>query len=166
MPANLDNKRFIMGYAALAGVTCSVDDGAVVGRSNDGAVIYEIGCAGTDGYHIRNLNGSWSKDECVQVVSRNLTCNFTTPAERSSTVKTWLAGSAASTCDVQDARYMGTNTNGNFYEAKCAAGDGFIARLNDERVVQQVYPCATAQSIGGGCTLTTTASTAPVATEQ
>jgi hypothetical protein len=38
---------------------------------------------------------------------------------------------------------------------KCAAeGQGFITRLNNAGVTQQVYPCATAQRIGGGCTLT------------
>lgn len=168
LPANQDTKRFIMGYAAPAGVTCTVDDGAVVGRNAEGAVIYEIGCAGTDGYHIRNLNGVWSKDECIQVISRNLACNLTTPSERLATVKGWLAGSDAATCDVQDTRYMGTNTNGSFYEVKCAAGDGYIARLNDARAVQQVYPCATAQRIGDGCKLTTVATVAPpaAATEQ
>ncbi|WP_296169584.1 hypothetical protein [uncultured Brevundimonas sp.] len=168
LPANQDSKRFIMGYAVPAGVTCTVDDGAVVGRNAEGAVIYEIGCAGTDGYHIRNLNGVWSKDECIQVISRNLACNLTTPSERFATVKGWLAGSDAATCDVQDTRYMGTNTNGSFYEVKCAAGDGYIARLNDARAVQQVYPCATAQRIGDGCKLTTVATVAPpaAATEQ
>ncbi|WP_419756354.1 hypothetical protein [Brevundimonas sp.] len=50
---------------------------------------------------------------------------------------------------------MGRNANGVFYEAKCEGADGVIARVNAENVVQQIYPCATAQQIGGGCKLTT-----------
>ena len=55
---------------------------------------------------------------------------------------------------------MGQNANGMFYEAKCEGADGVIARLNAENAVQQIYPCATAQRIGGGCKLTTAPATA------
>lgn len=163
MPANLDSKRFITEYAASAGVTCTVDDGAVVGRAVDGGIVYEIGCAGSDGYHIKNANGTWTKDECLQVITQNGACRFTTAAEQAATVKSWLAGTDAATCDVEQTRLMGQNANGRFYEVKCTAADGYIARVNAERVVQQVYPCATSQQIGGGCTLTTSAPAAPSA---
>jgi hypothetical protein len=60
---------------------------------------------------------------------------------------------------------MGQNANGRFYEAKCAAeGEGYIARINTEGVTQQIYPCATAQRIGGGCRFTP-APAAPAPTE-
>ena len=48
------------------------------------------------------------------------------------------------------------------------AGDGFIARVKDGST-QQVYPCATAQQVGGGCTLTpapAAPAAAPATTEQ
>ena len=67
----------------------------------------------------------------------------------------------AAGCDVTEARLMGQNANGMFYEAKCAGADGVIARVNAENVVQQIYPCATAQRIGGGCTLTPAPAAAP-----
>jgi hypothetical protein len=57
---------------------------------------------------------------------------------------------------------MGSNPNGRFYEAKCGAeGEGYIARINNEGATQQIYPCATAQRIGGGCTLTPAPAAAP-----
>ena len=56
---------------------------------------------------------------------------------------------------------MGRNANGVFYEAKCDGADGVIARLNDQNAVQQIYPCATAQQIGGGCKLTPAPAAAP-----
>ncbi|QYC08849.1 hypothetical protein [Brevundimonas nasdae] len=159
--ANLDTQRFLREYAQQAGVPCTVDDASVIGKSNEGAIVYEIGCSGEQGYWIKKIDNAWQKTECIQVLAERGTCRLTTAGEIAASVKKWLAGSDAAACDVTEARLMGQNANGMFYEAKCAAGDGFIARTNAERVVQQVYPCATAQQIGGGCTLTTAAAAAP-----
>ncbi|WP_395943169.1 hypothetical protein [Brevundimonas sp.] len=117
--------------------------------------MYEAGCSDGAGFWLKQLNNAWTKTPCIQVLAENGTCAFTTTAENAAFVKAYFAGSEAASCDVTEARLMGRNANGTFYEAKCAAGDGVIARLNAENVVQQVYPCATAQQIGGGCKLTT-----------
>ncbi len=163
LPANTNILPVIAGYAQSAGVACTIDEALGTGRATDtGGLIYEVGCAGQDGYTLREANGAWTKTECLQLASQNVTCRFTTTAEQSATVKGWLAGSDAAACDVQQSRWMGSNANGTFYEAKCAGGDGYIARLNDAKAVQQIYPCATAQQIGGGCTLTVVAA-APAA---
>lgn len=159
--ANLDTQRFLREYAQQAAVPCTVDDATVIGKSNEGAIVYEIGCAGEQGYWIKKIDNAWQKTECIQVLAERGTCRLTTAGEIAASVKKWLAGSDAAACDVTEARLMGQNANGMFYEAKCAAGDGFIARTNAEHAVQQVYPCATAQQIGGGCTLTTVAAAAP-----
>jgi hypothetical protein len=159
--ANKNVVGVIATYAAEAGVKCTVDQGSSVGKSSEGNIIYEAGCAGTDGYWVEKTPTGWKTTECQLVVSSNGKCRFTTAEEQAATVKAWLAGSAASGCDVTQARYMGGNTNGAFYEAKCAVGDGFIARVDAAKVVQQVYPCAEATRIGGGCTLTPVAAAAP-----
>lgn len=156
LEANTDVLRVISAYARDAGVACAVDDGMVVGRSTAGNVIYEIGCAGTQGYWIEKTAAGWETTECLQVITQNATCRFTTPEEGAASLKAMLAGSDAAGCDVTQARFMGENANGRFYEAKCAAGDGVIARLQ-QAAVQQIYPCEEAQRIGGGCTLTTVA---------
>lgn len=161
IPSNMDTQRFLREYAEQAAVPCTVDEVRVVGKSNEDAIVYEVGCAAEQGYWIKKVAGAWTKTECVQVVAENAQCRFTTPTEIAASVKTWLAGSEAAACDVVEARLMGQNSNGRFYEAKCAAGDGYIARLNTEKAVQQVYPCATAQRIGGGCTLTQVPAAAP-----
>ncbi|MNL38026.1 hypothetical protein D3C87_1602070 [compost metagenome] len=129
----------------------------MIGATSDGAFVYEIGCAGADGYRIQRASTGWEKTECLQVLQQNATCSFTTPAEQAATVKSWLTGSEAAACDVQQVRLMGFNSNGRFYEATCAGADGVIVRFNTEMAVQQVYPCAIAEKIGGGCKLTTTA---------
>jgi uncharacterized protein YfiM (DUF2279 family) len=155
----------IGSYAQAAGVTCQVDQAVSRGRAPEGGLVYEVGCAGQDGFWIEQGADGWTKTECTQIVSQNATCRFTTPAEQAASLKTRLADSAASDCDVQAVRFMGYNANGRFYEAKCAAeGTGYIARTNPEGVVQQVYACASAQRIGGGCTLTAVAAPATEAT--
>ena len=116
--------------------------------------MYEVGCADAAGFWVKQLNDNWTKTPCIQVLAEGGACAFTTAAENAAQVKQLLAGSEAAGCDVTEARLMGQNANGMFYEAKCAGADGVIARVNAENVVQQIYPCATAQRIGGGCTLT------------
>lgn len=161
--ANKNVVKVVAAYAAEAGIKCTVDQGASVGKSSDGNVIYEAGCAGVDGAWLEKTATGWTTTDCLKVISSNGKCRYTTPAEQAATVKAWFANSAAAPCDVTETRFMGSNANGSFYEAKCAAGDGLIARFDTAMAVQQVYPCAEAQRIGGGCTLTVVAA-APAAT--
>ena len=161
MEPNKNVLAVITGYATQAGVACTVDQGSSVGKSAEGNIIYEIGCAGTDGYWLEKTATGWTTTECLKLVSRSATCKYTTPVEQAATLKKWFEGSAAAPCDVAQARFMGSNANGSFYEAKCAAGDGLIARFDTAMAVQQVYPCAEAQRIGGGCTLTVVPAAAP-----
>lgn len=154
IPANTDTQKVLREYAQKAGVPCTVDQAKVLGQSNDGGVMYEVGCADAAGFWVKQLNDNWTKTPCIQVLAEGGACAFTTAAENAAQVKQLLAGSEAAGCDVTEARLMGQNANGMFYEAKCAGADGVIARVNAENVVQQIYPCATAQRIGGGCTLT------------
>ncbi|WP_374389649.1 hypothetical protein [Brevundimonas sp.] len=166
LPANADTDRVLRQYAQDAGVPCPVENVKVLGQS-DGATIYEVGCTDIAGYWIRKSADGWTKTDCLQVVAEGGTCSMTTAAENAALLKSWLSGSPASDCQVTEARLMGRNDNGMFYEAKCAGADGVIARLNADRVVQQIYPCATAQRVGGGCTLTPAPAAAPAAaTEQ
>jgi hypothetical protein len=166
MEPNKNVLAVVTGYATQAGVACTVDQGSSVGKSAEGNVIYEIGCTGTDGYWLEKTATGWTTTECMKLMSRSATCKYTTPVEQAATLKKWFEGSAAAPCDVAQARFMGSNANGSFYEAKCVAGDGLIVRFDTAMAVQQVYPCAEAQRIGGGCTLTVVAlapATAPAA---
>ena len=163
LPANNNGPAVFEAYAREAGIDCVIDGAGIVGAAADGAIVYEIGCANADGARIQKSASGWTRSPCFELASINATCKFTQPAEQAATLKAWLAGSDAAACDVQQARFMGQNANGSFYEATCAGADGVIVRFNAEKAVQQVYPCATAQQIGGGCKLTTTA---PAATPQ
>jgi len=163
LPVNDNGPAVFEAYAREAGMDCVIDGAGIVGAAADGAVVYEIGCANADGARIQKSASGWTRSPCFELASINATCKFTQPAEQAATLKAWLVGSDAAACDVQQARFMGQNANGSFYEATCAGADGVIVRFNAEKAVQQVYPCATAQQIGGGCKLTTTP---PAATPQ
>lgn len=155
LPANQNGLVVIGGWARDAGVACTIDEAVAIGKSSRDNVVYEVGCAGVDGYWLEKIATGWQLQDCLQIASVGGTCRFTTAAEQAAGFKPKLAGTEAAACDVAQVRLMGSNTNGRFYEAKCAAeGEGYIARVNNEGVTQQVYPCATAQRIGGGCTLT------------
>lgn len=167
IPQNLDTVAIVKGYATQAAVTCTVDQAAVVGKSLAGNVVYEVGCAGAGGYWLEKQNGSWVATECLEVASSGASCRFTTAAEDATTLQALLMGTEAAGCQVEQVRLMGSNNNGRFYEAKCAAGDGYIARVNTAGQTQQVYACAIAQHIGDGCKLTPPpAAAAPASTEQ
>ena len=152
-PAKADPVAVVAKFAREAGVTCDVDDALEVGQSS-GAIIYEVGCSGRDGYWVQRSGTTFGKTECLQVQNQGEPCRFTTTAEQAATLGIWLAGSQAAVCDVQQARYLGGNDDGSFYEAKCATGEGYVAQLDQQKVVQRTYPCAAAKHIGGGCTLT------------
>jgi hypothetical protein len=163
MEPNKDVLRVVAAYAVEAGVHCTVDQGSSVGKSAADNVIYEVGCAGADGYWLEKTPTGWVTTECLKLVSRNAACKYTVPAEQVATVTKWFEGSQAAACAPTEVRYIGSNPNGAFYEAKCAQGDGLIARFDTAMALQQVYPCAEAQRIGGGCKLTVVPDAAPVA---
>lgn len=157
LPANQNLIAVFRDYATRAGVACTVNEGIAIGKGADGSIFYEVGCDGTDGYRISQKGNVFSKSSCLQLASANYTCRFSTKAEQIADLQKLLTGTDAAGCGPTDLRYMGGNANGEFIEAKCSTeGEGYIARIK-EGLVQQVYPCATAQQVGGGCKLTTVA---------
>lgn len=170
LPANQNGLQLAANWAREAGVACTVDKAMAIGRADDGNLVYEIGCAGADGYWLEQTNGAWTARDCLTVAAGGGTCRFTEAGEQGAAYTAKLANTDASDCNVTQVRLMGKNANGTFAEVKCAAeGEGYILRMDDAGAVQQVYGCAIAQRIGGGCTLTTVPAApaaAPPATEQ
>ncbi len=164
LPANQNGLAVIGGWARSVGATCTIDEAVAIGKSDADNIVYEVGCAGADGYWLERVGTGWDLKDCLQVASMGGTCRFTTAQEQADGFEPKLAGTDAAACDVTQVRLMGQNANGRFYEAKCAAeGEGYIARINNEGVTQQIYPCATAQRIGGGCRFTPAPALPPAA---
>lgn len=156
MPQNTDVMRVMVDYGRQANLPCVPNQGGPTGKQIGGEELYEVGCDGVDGYVLQRLAaGGFKTTECAQVVDATLACQFSTAQEQAASLKARFAGNAeAAACDVIQARYMGANTNGAFWEARCGAGNGVIVRFNAEYAVQQVYACEVAHRIGGGCRLT------------
>lgn len=76
LPANQNSLPVIGAWAREAGVTCQVDKAVVVGRSTASNLIYEIGCAGADGYWLEKADDSWLLQGCEQIVAAGETCRF------------------------------------------------------------------------------------------
>ena len=164
LPVNLDPVPLLTTYARAAGVDCTIDKGAAIGKSTAGNLIYEIGCADRDGYWLEQAAEGWVATPCWDLALQQDTCRYSTEAETKGAWGTVLAGTAAAACDVQEARRVGRDAQGlTVYEVKCGAGDGYFARVGTTYTAQRVHTCAEAATIAGGCTLT---AAAPVATEQ
>jgi len=153
LPGNQNSAVMIAGYAREAGVPCEVDAGKALGATPEGNLVFEVGCAGSDGYHIEKATQGWVRTDCLQIMATNLTCQFTTADEQVAGFRPLLVGTAIDDCAAQQIHLLAQNDTGRFIEVKCASGDGFVARVKDN-AVSQIYPCAAAVRIGGGCTLT------------
>jgi hypothetical protein len=161
--ANRNAVPVVSALAAEAGIACRVDAGAMRGRTPADGILYEVGCAGEDGYWLERTAAGWTVTACLKVTVQGGGCRFTGRAEQAASVRRWLAGGAASGCDVVEARFMGAGQAGEgqgteLYEARCRSGPGWLVRTAAEpdgrpRRVLAVYPCAEAGHIGGGCRL-------------
>lgn len=158
LPANQNAVAVTAAYARDAGIDCTVDQGGVIGRL-EGNIVYEVGCAGADGYQIEQKSTGWSKSPCWLRAVDGATCRYSTPEEGRAGWKAVLSGTEASACDVQQARKVGADAQGLVvYEVKCAPDAGYFVRVNRETFTAAlVHPCASAAHIGGGCTLSTVA---------
>ncbi|MDY6924350.1 MAG: hypothetical protein SWI22_10380 [Pseudomonadota bacterium] len=168
LPVNLDPLPVLTTYARQAGIDCTVDQAAAIGKNNAGKLIFEIGCADRGGYWIEKADDSWKTSPCWALSLQGASCRYSTEAETLGGWSTVLAGTEAASCDVQQARRVGRDAQGlTVYEVKCGAGDGYFARVGDTYTAQRVQACATpeAAAVAGGCTLTT-AATAPAPTGQ
>jgi hypothetical protein len=162
LSANRNIDAAITAYAGAAGIACDVDEGRAIGQVGDRA-IYEIGCAGRDGYRITETETGWSKIACLAVVNAGSTCAFTTPAEQHATLQALLADTEGAACVVDGGRYMGASANGTYYEARCSGAEGYIFRVRDGAT--EAFPCAAALGLAGGCTLTPVAAAASARTD-
>lgn len=167
LPANQNGLVVIGGFARDAGLACTTDQAAAIGKSSAGNLIYEVGCSEGVGHWVEKLQEGWKTTPCWDLALSNTACRYTTAAEVLASWRGILADSPAAPCDVQEARRVGLDAQGlRVYEVKCAAGDGYLVRVDAAWKAQQFHPCETAQHIGGGCTLTPAAAVAPATSEQ
>ncbi len=155
LPENADVLAAVQPWVQAAGLSCQVDQVQWVGRTGNGSDRYEVGCNGAGGAWIEiGQDGSVTNTlDCLQIPANAGACEYTTAAESAAGIQARLAGSPAADCAASQARYMGANQNGRFFELKCASGVGQVVRLGNDGAFQQAYDCAQAANIGDGCQL-------------
>jgi len=151
-PANQNAMVVVSGYAQRAGVTCQIDEvlAFLVDR-------YEIGCAGEDGYWVDKDGDNWKAEPCWNVTITGDRCRFTTPEESKAGWTRVLADTEAAACVVEQARRIGVDAQQLVvYEVKCAAGDGFLVRVENFRTAKRTHACSDPNTfaIARGCQLT------------
>lgn len=164
LPANLNAVPVLSAYAREAGIDCTVDQAAAIGKSTAGNLIYEIGCSDRDGFWIEKVDNAWVTTPCWDLVLDNEACRYSSESELDGAWTRILTGTEAAACDVGQARRVGKDARGlSVYEVKCGAGDGWFARIGQRHTAEVVLSCAAPQAAGlaGGCQLTTAAPAAP-----
>lgn len=152
---NQNGLQVIGGWARQAGVACQVDQAEWLGPSDDGFDLYEVGCAGTEGFWLENASSGWSLKGCLEVSAEGLRCRFTDQGEQNAWMRARLSGTQAAACDVAEVRMMGVSSQGRHYEARCSApGQGFLVRIADDGQAEDVVSCAEAEDRAVGCVMT------------
>ena len=152
LPANQNVVAVIQTYATEAGLDCTVDEASAIGKTDEGNLMYEVGCLNKDGYWLEKTPAGWTTTACWELIGRRTTCRFTAATESYGAWKDILAGTSAAACDVQQTRLMGKDSAQlTIYEIKCASGDGYLARVGADRRAQRIHTCEEAVNIGGGC---------------
>lgn len=155
LPANLDRASMVAPVARAAGISCRVDDALYMGVTADSKGRYEIGCAGADGYWVDvDSAGVATPTSCLTVTASDGACIYTTPEEQLATIRARFAGADRTDCTIEQGRGVGATPTSEFYEVKCAGGQGYMLRTSLAGEFERVYPCAEADSIAGGCKLT------------
>lgn len=149
MPANRDPARAVGGLAREAGVTCPVAQGRLVGRTPDGAIVYEVGCEDGPGAWIERSGAAWTVTPCDRVAAIGGECRFTSPSD----IDRALVARVAAVCPARRARFMGGEAGGEWYEAACDDGRRLVARIDATGAVAETLPCEEARLIGDGCRL-------------
>jgi hypothetical protein len=160
LPANADPKAALGPIVAKAGISCPVTNARGIGETKTNTLV-EVACQGGSGYI---LIASAPLDPAKPVEAQNclafddqagnIKCELSDKAARLAVVDR-LAQAANNGCVVKDRRFVGTaQSGGDFYEAACQDGKGYIFKAGPGATLAQTWNCAQAQNILGGCTLT------------
>lgn len=154
---NADTRRHYARMAASAGLDCVVEEGRLAGVSPQGEFIHEVACAGTSGYWLEASGEDWRVTNCLTVVSQGGECRLTSRDEDRAAFRSRLAGTALQDCDVAALRAMGQGQDGAYFEVRCEPARNVVVHFDPAGLLREVVPCAEADSIGGGCRLSSDA---------
>ena len=159
LPGNSDPKAHLAPLLAKAGVQCAPEKARGIGQGQNKSFL-EVLCQGGVGYVVI---ASPTLDPSKEVEAQNclnfdevegkVKCELADKATRLAAIDSLIA-TAANGCVVKDRRFVGSaKGGGDFYEAACQDGKGYMYKVAGSKVVQ-TWGCAQAQQILEGCKLT------------
>jgi len=162
LPGNLDPKAGLAPFIAKTGVQCVAAQIRGIGH-NATASVFEVKCASGDGYILETsapprLDKPASMNPCIGYdPTLNVHCELTDRTAAMAVVDR-LASQAGNDCAVKDRRFIGASsaTGSMYYEVACQNGKGYVLQASASNQFQKAIPCAEADAIAGGCTLTDT----------
>src|SRR5690606_5583169 len=162
LPGNANSKADLGALVQKGGVACTVDKARTVGASSSNS-FFEVLCNGGAGYIVQ-AGSPPTADKAVLVTpciayddaGAQISCTLSDKAARLAVIDQYAA-QANNGCQVKDRRYVLSSKAGDtYYEASCQDGKGYIYKVDASGKLAQTLDCASADHIGGGCTLTDT----------
>ncbi len=158
LPANANPLPAFQTLMATSGATCTPTQGRYVGSSENPALDqYEIGCSDGTAYLVEiPRTGAGAKISSVSCLAAKAgSCQYM-PKDKVLAAMTAMAAPAGKTsCQISDARYVGTvpaNKN-TYYEVACADGSaGYLLQVDANNKFVAAIDCARAAALGG-CSL-------------
>ena len=157
LPGNADPKQGLAPLLTSAGKSCTVSNARPMGATATGEQYFEVACSGSAGYVIKTGVAGAKPDvmECAQFLGSPQACTLTTKEQIVASVATLQKASGQPCATASDARFVGSGTNGSYYEIACGSGNpGYIIQVDASGAYKAAFECSKAQSIGGGCKLT------------
>ncbi|MFO1013267.1 MAG: hypothetical protein U1E50_05835 [Caulobacteraceae bacterium] len=160
LPGNQNINANFQVFVTKANLPCTVSNARAIGQTTT-AALFELACSEGGGY-ILTSSAPPNPDQPAQFTtclaydgSGNVFCTLTDRAQGLLALDRLVARSDRATCQVKDRRYvLSTRAGANYYEFACNDGKGFIMEVDAQNTPKRTIDCATADFIGGGCTLT------------
>lgn len=159
-PQNTNHAAALSPFVQKAGRTCDIDRTRYIGQGQKNTY-FEVACKGGAGYVVvtswpPDATGDVQMNTCLIYEEGNsLFCELTDRAAQLGPVNALVAKSGK-TCTIKDRRYLLTSSKdaSNYYEVACDNGKGYVVQESAKGELTRVLDCASADFIGGGCTMT------------
>lgn len=142
---NVDARRRYSQIAQDAGLNCRVDGGALVGRSEGGFLVWEIGCRDAAGAWVEQAAGGPVVTDCLQVRALGGRCELTTTEEEMDALNQWFDHGSNASCRPSSARAMGRTAAGiSYFEVACGSAEPVVVARDPQGRTVEVLTCAQA----------------------
>jgi hypothetical protein len=154
LPENVSPAAGLQYFVNQSGRTCTVDSGRFIGATTDGHRRYAVSCTSGQGLVLDVATATWTVTSCLAHATVNVECTLTTPASKLGEIPALAASAGKCPTPAKD-RYMLTSQDGSdYFEIACPDGKGYVLHADRSGALSEAFPCAEANHIADGCTLT------------